>query len=194
MCSACDDEYDTEDDWYSDYDDGEESLGGRSALVDVDRLRTELSYITTHPERWYQGDWVRALTDEDKFGPQPPTACGTQGCLAGNAVVHADGELHWERGEWYDYETGKYKLYWKTEFVTMPGDEEKSHIENAARDLFGLNSEQADYLFAAENSLDDLWRLAGIISDGKITPEDRAKAEAERERLKAATAEAHASE
>jgi len=193
MCSACDDDYDTEDSWYDDYPEySEADLGGRSEFVEVDRLRNELSYITTHPERWNQGDWVTALNDELKFAPQPPTACGTMGCLAGNAVVHADGDLHWEKGEWYDYTTGKYKPYWKTEFVTMPGAEDKEHIETAARDLLGLTSEQADYLFAAENDLDDLWRLAEIISDGKITAEDRAKAEAERERIKAETAEAHA--
>ena len=188
MCSLCDNEYD-----YDDYDDNEydnddyEStpdgwghLEGRSASVDIERLLKEVTYITVFPERWNQGDWVVANEEVKWDTSREPEPCGTMGCLAGNAVINAGGRLKWEKGMWYDYSTNDYKEYWKTEYVFLPANEEyPEHIETAARDLLGLNSEQADALFSGDNTLDDMWEISYAISDGQITPDDRLKAEAE---------------
>lgn len=170
MCSLCDNEYD-------DYEEGYSYLEGRSEEVDIDTLRDELTYITVFPEFWNQGDWVNPVNSEIGFASTPPTACGTMGCLAGNTVLHANGDLQWEKGEWWDYATQTMKFYWRTEYVLMPSKTEKEHIEYAARDHLGLNNTQADSLFDGGNDLDDLWEKAYAVSDGKITREDRAKAE-----------------
>lgn len=180
MCSLCDNDYEDDDYDYDTYQEGWSHLEGNSAKVDVERLLKEVTYITVFPERWNQGDWVIA-TEETKWDTsREPEACGTMGCLAGNAVINAGGKLKWEKASWYDYVTQEYKDYWKTEFVFLPANTEyPEHIETAAKELLGLDSDQADALFSGENSLNDMWEISYAISDGQITPDDRRKAEAE---------------
>lgn len=107
-------------------------------LLNVPLLRKELEFITANPRSWRQGTWLRRNSD-----------CGTQGCLAGNTVLHA-GQAMWSGNE--DGWTTKNGFGWSV---------------NAGY-LLGLNDAQQSLLFSSENSLWDLWNYARMISHGEI--------------------------
>src|SRR5487761_990431 len=78
------------------------------------------------------------------------TGCGTARCMAGTAVIRAGIKLRW---------TGIEASY----------TEHGVPISTAAANLYGLSDEQATELFGGDNTLDDLWRIAGEITHGLIT-------------------------
>lgn len=117
--------------------------------IDVARLRKELEFVTSHPERWDQRRWaVRGPT------------CGTVACLAGTTVLHAELELTWARnvgltrGRRFDVEAA----------YTTDG----RHVMAAACDLLGLTVAQTDRLFNPSNTLRDLWELAAEFTAGEV--------------------------
>src|SRR5919108_1047214 len=127
-------------------------------MIDVARLRKELEFVTDHPEHWDQESWLRAAT------------CGTVGCLAGNAVLHAGYEPH-----------GALRTYGgATSYVRVPGDHPDAlatgyadgrHIASVcdvARRLLGLDYQQASQLFYESNTLRTLWELAARFTDGEV--------------------------
>jgi hypothetical protein len=100
-------------------------------------LRKTLEHIENHPQEWNQGTWH----------------CGTIACFAGHAVI-IDG--------------GQFADDWRAPFVAErpddPGDAFREfgcgagqiHIADRARHVLGLTQAEADDLFAAANTLDDL--------------------------------------
>jgi hypothetical protein len=113
--------------------------------VDVPRLRKELEYVTAHREQWLQGTWIHR------------TACGTVGCLAGNTTLNAG---------YVPAFTGR--KYAVTSFVRLAHEHDERLIVDVAAEVLGLDDYQANALFAATNSLYDLWKIASEITNGEI--------------------------
>ena len=72
------------------------------------RLLAELERITLDPKVHDQAVWVEALKNPNQtLGGL--SACGTTGCLAGNAVAYdPESELIWTRKEEWDGEQERY--------------------------------------------------------------------------------------
>lgn len=127
------------------------------------RLRDELTDITVHPEKHNQNVWAEAPDDNGK-----PSACGTVGCLAGNAVINAGYQL-----EWYKTYTDDDTLRWGTNRVLDKETGERGPaIKYVARDLFGLTGTQANRLFDSYHTVTDLWEMAIEYSYGIIRLSD----------------------
>lgn len=112
-------------------------------MANVDLLRNELQYITDHPEAWLQETWL---------SPDPNNGCGSVGCLAGNAAIHAGRAIlkHDDVGNWYeaDHPSG--------DFLVLGAE------------LLDLTLDEATWLFEGDNSLLDLWVIAHNITLGQI--------------------------
>lgn len=146
------------------------------------KLKAELHKITVSPETHNQSVWAQTKLNPDNA---PGTACGTTGCLAGNAVLAEGYKLDWFKSEHYDDNQGKWSPIWKADNCVLPNGDGRS-ISSAARDLFGLTPGQASRLFEPDNSVADLWDLAIDYSDGHISVHDVVEAfQARAERVKA---------
>lgn len=164
--------------------------------INTERLLAEIRNITLHPEKHNQGLWVEAIGKR-------PSACGSLGCLAGNAVVNEGHDLLWVKSDdQWDAARQKWFPSWiadnvagTVDGVTYGGGEliENPSIDVVARKLFGLNSEQSDSLFDGSNTLDDIWNLAIEFTAEQLDPiteADRDEAKEEAAELRAAEAEA----
>jgi hypothetical protein len=117
---------------------------GEPMVRNKELLQRTIDYIEAHPEEWDQAEW----------------RCGTSMCFAGHAAILAGCE-------WRD-ETGP--------FVLLPDMEDKKYIygdtarvDDAARFMLGLTSNEAMVLFAANNSLVALREMVqGLIDGGSI--------------------------
>lgn len=137
----------------------------------VDRLRRELEFLTTYPERHDQGTWYRlprpAAVDAE---PGADWTCGTAGCLAGWTALHADHEPYLDAGGVVT-----------DEYVVAPGDgpveDRLVGVHELARDLLGLTYEQGDALFSGDNNLRDLWEYARVFTNDAIVVPDVVRVE-----------------
>jgi hypothetical protein len=118
--------------------------------IDVPRLRKELEYVTIHPERWNQHQWIQQ------------TACGTVGCLAGNTVLHAGAQ------PLFGYNNSDHDDQASFVEIERGDDRHRTSVSRAARELLGLTDDQAEDLFHPLNSLHRLWSLAARFTDGEI--------------------------
>jgi hypothetical protein len=113
--------------------------------VNEDLLRRVLTYITEHPDEHDQAVWA-ARRD-----------CGTACCVAGHVVVMSGYELDWS----FDDE------------VTCDVVGLDDTIGTLAARLLNLtgadDADTASFLFAALNTLDDLWRIAAELTDGRVS-------------------------
>lgn len=123
--------------------------------IDVPRLRKELEYVTAHREQWSQGTWLHR------------TSCGTVGCFAGNVALNA--------GYLPVYERSKHTT---TLTVRLSHEHDDRHVADVAAEVLGLSVKQLNSLFAATNTLYDLWNLASLFTNGEI--EVPAEVEAEK--------------
>lgn len=133
-------------------------------MIDVARLRKELEYVTAHRDEWRQNTWLERTT------------CGTVGCVAGNAVLHAGYEPVYGRN------TSRSDA---AAYLHDPAHTTRSKIRpiaDVARELFGLSEYQAGQLFHPQNSLYELWRFAERFTGGEITVPEDVRAEHARER------------
>lgn len=108
--------------------------------IDHVRLRGVLEWLDAHPEAYDQTVYARR------------TPCGTAACLGGWTVVLGGIELRWPL------------LDGAAVLRTLDGE----WIPDAAQRLLGLNSRDADWLFGPDNTIDDLWRIAGEITHGAV--------------------------
>jgi hypothetical protein len=129
--------------------------------LNVRELLAQLRHLTIHPEKWNQETWVQEVEDGTE---EPPSACDTFGCLAGNTVLASGKELLWENysGRWMAY-----------------GVKGEGSISDTARVLLGLTHQQASALFSPNNREVDLWRIAREITAGEIGQYDYEKAKRE---------------
>lgn len=116
-------------------------------MVNVERLRAELEFIEENPSLWDQSKWV--------------SKCGTYGCLAGNALLH--------NGYQIDTNDPDPRLVVKKDGINC------GNIFDTAADVLGLTYGQANMLFDSINSLNTLWELAKLFTDGAIKrpPEEK---------------------
>lgn len=120
-------------------------------MINIPLLRKELEFIRGNPELHNQSFWR--------------SECGTYGCLAGNTVIHAVApedfhDHNYVRAEVAQTITGKpfaYESQWGS--VT---------ICDVARELLGLDRNQASELFNIDNTEEDLWRMANNFTNGEI--------------------------
>lgn len=142
----------------------------------VNRLRDELTFITVHPEKHNQDVWGEAPDDGGK-----PSACGTVGCLAGNAVVNAGFEL-----DWFQLFGDDGKSRWGASRVKGVRGARGKTIRSVARELFGLTEYQSDRLFDSPHNVANLWEMAIEYSDNRISLADAVDAFRKRADLKIA--------
>jgi hypothetical protein len=119
--------------------------------INVPLLRKTLEHISTDPARWDQACWARR------------SDCATTCCLAGHALILAGGTLDFE---------GHSDLQVDEHTETGHGygrDGRHGLIEYLAQAELGLDTDQAARLFHGENTLPELWALAGELTGGEIT-------------------------
>lgn len=118
--------------------------------INEDLLRRVLEHITAHPDEHNQNDWAAR-------GP----ACGTAMCLAGHAVVQGGYALAWRRA------APTYPVLGVREVASETTD--GLDVSELAQELLGLTSWEAGRLFFDAESLDDLWRIASELTDGRVS-------------------------
>ena len=127
-------------------------------IASIARLDNEIAYLETHPEEWNQGLWIGTPhnTTPQKW------SCGTVACLGGFVAIHAgwtpdpnnpDVEIVGD-GDGGPETTAHH-------YVTKNG--ETKTVFAVARELLMLTEDQAEYLFASENSIHDLKYLRNEI-------------------------------
>jgi hypothetical protein len=126
-------------------------------MIDVDRLRRELEFVTAHPDRWKQDAWY-VLPTSSTVETEPGTdwTCGTTACLAGWTALHADLVPVSAPGHHPD---GVY---------VRDGDGHDWLVDDAAVDLLRLGPDEAELLFDGGNTLRDLWEYARVFTGGRI--------------------------
>lgn len=110
-------------------------------IINIERLRKEMEFITTHRDKHDQSVWAAK------------TSCGTVGCLAGNIVFNEGLEIDW---------LGKNASYCFDE----QGD--NVSIRDQAALILGLSWDQAEILFDGNNNLPGMWRYISNITNGEI--------------------------
>lgn len=142
----------------------------------VSRLLDQLQFLTAHRDRHQQNIWYKLgdahiASDWDQRDPYVPVRaevgsidnCGSTGCLAGWTVLRSV-EIPLVRSASGALYPG-HRMFAGT-WTTRNTDE-------AAAEHLGLTRRNRDALFAADNSLGDLWRLAAVITGARITvPEE----------------------
>lgn len=130
-------------------------------------------FIKTFPEKHYQKDWI--VNDSLKFEkPNPQLSCGTVGCVAGWATTFAGATPFGGR-------------YGRWDWVTLhDGDPNPPTmlIPELAAAVLGLETEEANYLFEAENTRETLFEMFDDLRHGRSlketydsAPEHRTEAE-----------------
>lgn len=102
-------------------------------------------YIKAHPKEW----------EQRLFAARSEHGCRTAYCLAGHAVVRAGYKLVWEPR--FTPMDGWYDSSWFVADTDTYG--QNLQIAHVARKVLGLNPTDADKLFCATNTLDDLRRI-----------------------------------
>lgn len=116
-------------------------------MVNIPLLQKELEYLTNNPGALCQQTWLE---------PSTTSVCGTVGCLAGNAALHAGRVI-------------KTTLPCTGETIYEPVHPSGS-FEALGMELLDLTESQAVSLFDGDNTLVDLWEVASNITDGEISP------------------------
>lgn len=101
--------------------------------VNAALLRQTLDYIKTHPEQWEQSTW------------RAEELCGTVACFAGWACAL--------NGDMFD------PSEWDLVLTDANGKPVDSMIERRAEEILGLTEDQADDLFGAYRTLDELEQI-----------------------------------
>jgi hypothetical protein len=92
-------------------------------------------HIVAHPDEWMQRQWAVKTTT---------SSCGTAFCVAGHAAVMTGHTIAWDDD------------LVLTAYVVAPGTLPDLTIENVAKRELGLTSDEADVLFRATNTLEDI--------------------------------------
>lgn len=116
-------------------------------MPNTDLLKRVLTQIGTHPETWFQGMWAKQ------------TPCGTTYCFAGHAVALSYKDVSFE---FYNNGTSA--------CATINPDTpiaEEVEIPDHAAHLLDLHEDEADALFRACNTLDELRQMVANLSEGR---------------------------
>lgn len=110
--------------------------------INHSEIEAIIGHIEAHPEEWDQRNWASR------------SDCGTAYCLAGLACVRSGGQAKFYRG--LEYASTCSLPDGRTELIVL-----------VAQDLLGLTNDQADILFDASNTIDDLKRIAKSFHDNE---------------------------
>lgn len=113
-------------------------------MPNIEELRLGLKLTEEAAERgeWDQSEWFVKYD------------CGTSCCFAGNLLLH-----HGYKPYFMDDDS---EVAW---MVTTPDGSKMSGVGETARELLDLNSVQAELLFDAQNSMDDLRRIVADLCE-----------------------------
>lgn len=117
--------------------------------VNVEELEYALAVteVAATNDMWQQMTWLAR------------TSCGTAGCFAGNYLLSLGYEAHGDSRYPHQVKTPEGRIV---------------DVRNQAAELLGLSHYQADRLFSAHNSLDDLRRIVNIYVEMTKYEEDSA--------------------
>jgi hypothetical protein len=117
-------------------------------MSNAEKLDKVLAYIEANPKKWDQEEWVpRPVND---------SYCGTACCIAGNAALLA-GCTPLEPDH---PAAGGFLMYGPHGGVVS--------VNAYAKDVLGLDADEADVLFSAGNSPDDLREIVAALKDGSF--------------------------
>jgi hypothetical protein len=160
----------------------------RSRQLNIPMLQAELDRITANPERWDQGGWASLRQDiqPEEVGVSdglaeaslpgdhdwlPVVDCRTAYCLAGGVAAHNGYTFIVPEASDLDasYVVRDTILAGRNSIrVEHGGGDPRQLASDVARLLLGLNHDEADDLFHADNTLLELWTLAEALTDGEI--------------------------
>lgn len=154
-------------------------------VFNIDRLRAAVAWAEIEAAKgeddsqWDQGVWVgegelgrgRRITTfnedpefQNTYGPdrakEVKVRCGTAFCVAGWAC-HAEGDKFVAVG--YDY-YGDFDIDPVPDYAVPKGSNTAYDIGERARMLLGITDEEANELFAGNNSIQDVRRIARKIA------------------------------
>lgn len=134
------------------------------------RLYDTLVWLTANPDKHEQGIYIEVNHDEfvTREAAEAAWDCGTAGCLAGHAAIYDGWRPKVNTTSFFDEEP----IFWLSDTFVTKGEETYS-VDDVANELFGLDDEQGEWLYYGNNTIDDLWRIADELSDGRINAEDR---------------------
>lgn len=115
-------------------------------IVLLDKVLEQIDIVRndpTAPFQWDQGNWRRTMERE----------CGTALCFAGWAAQLDSA----------DWATGYGPAWINTPTPDSP--RHITHISDYAQDLLGLSAEEADILFAGDNTYEDLVEIVSLIKE-----------------------------
>lgn len=113
-------------------------------------LYAALVDLTIHPEKHDQTIWLERR------------ACGTKMCLAGDVVLLAGMFVEWE----LRYANSDWGKVWTALRLSDP---RRITIRQAAIAALEISYYAAEDLFAESNTIHDLWALASIMTDGRVS-------------------------
>jgi len=114
-------------------------------MVNIEVLDKALDWIEKNPDQHRQSVWFQR------------TDCGTGMCLAGVVAT--------QHGWTPDWSAGRLSGYGEETSLVMKGDD-YGKVSSVARGLLGLELEDSELLFDAENSLDDLKAMRDDLAAG----------------------------
>jgi hypothetical protein len=122
--------------------------------INYDLLDEIMSFIREHPTSWVQDSWYRNV--DTKTGEsiilirteevEDANSCGTSFCFAGHTAIH----------EGFPYPPKNDRLEWERKVIEDDGYEYHEDVRDFAMKVLGLDYDQADSLFDADNSMDNL--------------------------------------
>lgn len=161
----------------------------RSRELNIAALQAELDRITADPSKWYQGAWASLRQDVEPAGEDasdglaespthpdvhpyawlPVADCRTAYCLAGGVAAHNGYTFVVpDPGEHDASYVVRNTLLAGLDRIDVDEDDPRQMASDVAQLLLGLNHDEADDLFRAENTLLELWTLAEALTDGEI--------------------------
>lgn len=150
---------------------------------DIERLRAAVEWAEREAAKpkgqWHQQSWMqgklskakRALSkiklpdymqDDPELVALRPIACGSAYCVAGNVCAAEKDAFVLPVWSWDDASIGK-EAY--AEYVIPKGGNELLYVRERARTLLGITEREANDLFAGENSIEDIRRIATRIAN-----------------------------
>ena len=128
--------------------------------INYELLDEILSFIKAHPQTWVQDSWYKNVDPETGFSwvsvhteeVTEENSCGTSFCFAGHTAIH-EGFPSPPMNNTYPW----------TRQVQDGEDTYTQEANDFARDLLGLDYDQADALFDSENSLQDLDTMIQVL-------------------------------
>lgn len=125
-------------------------------MINVPLLQKALDHIEQHPEEWRQGVWGMATS---------LNSCGTVACLAGHISL-LDG---WTPVYDEDGSTTAPDRFGH-EWFGVKRDGQIANVSYAAEMALDAAASIGNrYLFAGDNSREDLWRIANELTGGQLT-------------------------